>query len=161
MRALGQAVDALKEAQKPKEERETVKVEEGTLSTRLRVHEARGAAIDSIRQTASVLEAVSQTFEEDGFTQRLLKTYDKHRQQVESAVERALQGWTMRRLTAEDGAALRLGATELIYFTDVPPKVIINEYVELAKRYGADDAEKFVNGVLDRVMREHPREETK
>ncbi len=49
---------------------------------------------------------------------------------------------------------LRLATCELLYMEEVPPKVAINEAVEVAKRYGAEDTASFVNGILDRIMRE-------
>lgn len=160
--ALEAAIHALKEAQKSDSDRKVKKdkpVEEGTLTTRLQVHESRSAAIDSMRKTASLLEGANKLFDEDGFCQRLLKNFTRHRQHVESVLSRSLEGWSVKRLMAEDGAILRLGITELIYHPDVPPKVIINEYLEMAKRYGDDESVKLINGVLDRVLRDNPREE--
>ncbi|MCC7393157.1 N utilization substance protein B, partial [Candidatus Sumerlaeota bacterium] len=81
--------------------------------------------------------------------------------EVANAVEKCLEGWTLRRLISEDSAALRLGATELMYFADIPPKAIINEYIELAKVYGNDDSPGLINAVLDRILRNHPRPEKK
>ena len=55
-----------------------------------------------------------------------------------------------------DRSILRLGCYELIYCPDVPPKVVINEYIEIAKQYGSDvKTGKLVNGVLDRIAKEH------
>ena len=53
-----------------------------------------------------------------------------------------------------DRAILRLAAAEILFFDDVPPKVSINEAVEIAKKYGDDEAGKFVNGVLDSIFQE-------
>ena len=55
-----------------------------------------------------------------------------------------------------DRNVLRLGAFEII-FTETPPPVVINEAVELAKRYGSQASGKFVNGILDRILQDHPK----
>ena len=61
--------------------------------------------------------------------------------------------WDLRRMAAVDRAILRVGTAELLFSADVPHKVAIDEAVELAKLYGADDSARFVNGVLDAVYR--------
>ncbi|MDO4431049.1 MAG: transcription antitermination factor NusB [Lonepinella koalarum] len=58
---------------------------------------------------------------------------------------------TVEELTPIEKAILRLAAYELKYQLDVPYKVVINEAIELAKTFGADDAHKYINGVLDKV----------
>ncbi len=89
---------------------------------------------------------------QDEFSQRLLTTEEAHADEVLDAIERSLENWSLDRLTAVDRALLRLAATELLYFEDVPAKASINEYIELAKRYGDADSGKFLNGVLDRIL---------
>ncbi len=54
-------------------------------------------------------------------------------------------------MTVVDRNLLRLAAFELLYLPKIPPKVVINEAVELAKRYGSDDSGAFVNGILDQI----------
>lgn len=134
---------------------------EGTLSTRLPVQRARTAALESLKAAGNVLRDQGALFDEAGFCSRLLSTYDKNRNKVDSVLTRSLEGWTVRRLTAEDHANLSLGITELLFFTDVPPRVTINEYIELAKRYGDNDSPRLINGVLDRVAKDNPRESAK
>ncbi len=155
---LRKAIGALKEAQKPVSERKHKNVESGTLSTVLDVGATRRDAINSMRQHAQALETAHTLFDPEGFAIRLLETFDKNRQRIDNLVDRSLESWSLRRLIAEDAATLRLGATELLYFTDVPPRVIINEYIELAKRYGDSESPRLVNGILDRILRDHPRE---
>lgn len=65
--------------------------------------------------------------------------------------------WRLKRMAGEDRAMLRLGAAELWYFTDVPPRVVIDEWVELSKTYCGADSPRFINGVLDRAWH-HPPE---
>jgi N utilization substance protein B len=82
--------------------------------------------------------------------------FAKERPAVDAAVDKRLENWTIHRLAVADRALLRLGAYEILYCADTPPKVAINECIELAKRYGSDaKTAKLVNGVLDKIAREH------
>jgi transcription antitermination factor NusB len=59
--------------------------------------------------------------------------------------------WQLNRMAVIDRNVLRMGLYELKFNSDIPPKVAINEAVELAKKYGDHDSSKFVNGILDKV----------
>ena len=67
--------------------------------------------------------------------------------------------WELKRMAAIDRNILRLAVTELLFFGDVPFKVVIDEAVELAKRYGADESGRFVNGILDSIHKEQLSQE--
>ena len=64
-------------------------------------------------------------------------------------------GWKFERLALLDRNILRIGVFELLYFDDVPPEVALDEAVEMAKKYGTEQAKKFINGILDRIWKEH------
>ena len=64
-------------------------------------------------------------------------------------------GWKFERLALLDRNILRIGLYELLYFDDVPPEVALDEAVELAKKFGTEQARKFINGILDRIWKEH------
>ncbi len=82
--------------------------------------------------------------------------FAKERVAVDAAVDKRLENWTIHRLAVADRAILRLGAFEIIYCPDTPPKVTINEYIELAKKYGSEaKTPKLVNAVLDKIARDH------
>ena len=70
---------------------------------------------------------------------------------LDERIRAASQNWRLERMARIDRNALRLGAYELLTRTDVPRAVILDEAVELAKRFGSDESSKFVNGVLDRI----------
>ena len=70
---------------------------------------------------------------------------------TDARVQHASTNWRLERMARVDRNLLRLGAWELAHRTDVPRAVIIDEAVELAKRYGTQDSGAFVNGVLDRI----------
>jgi N utilization substance protein B len=71
---------------------------------------------------------------------------------LDGLISEIAEHWTLKRMTPTDRNILRLGSYELL-FTETPPKVAIDEAVELAKRYGTAQSSQFVNGILDRVLR--------
>lgn len=83
----------------------------------------------------------------------LVRLVDAHLVEVDRTLEGALDNWTLDRLSKIDRSILRIGATELLFRGDVPPKVAIQEAVRLAESYGGDESPRFVNGVLDAVFR--------
>lgn len=90
------------------------------------------------------------------FAGTLQTGFAKERTAVDAAVDKRLENWTIHRLAVADRAILRLGAYEIIYCADTPPKVTINEYIELAKKYGSEaKTPKLVNAVLDKIARDH------
>lgn len=72
-------------------------------------------------------------------------------EQIDTIISRASQNWRVERMSRVDRNVLRLGAFELLRRPEVPRAVIIDEAVELAKRFGTEDSSSFVNGVLDRI----------
>ena len=90
---------------------------------------------------------------------RLLDTLDDHLAEIDRRLAHALDNWRLERLSAIDRAILRLGAAELLYIADVPPKVAILEAVRLAEQYGGNESPRFVNGVLDALYKSIPGEE--
>lgn len=72
-------------------------------------------------------------------------------EKLDQLIRAASQNWRLERMARIDRNALRLGAYELITRTDVPRAVVLDEAVELAKRFGGEESSKFVNGVLDRI----------
>lgn len=80
----------------------------------------------------------------------------EQRTAIDGAIDARLDNWTVGRLAATDRAILRLGAYEILYRAETPPRVAINEAVELAKQFGSDGkTARLVNGVLDRLARDH------
>lgn len=74
-------------------------------------------------------------------------------QAVDGCIDRQLEHWDLERLSRVDLAILRMSVYCLLHQRDVPPSVVINEAVEIAKGYGTDDSYRFVNGVLDGVRK--------
>ena len=80
-----------------------------------------------------------------------------HLVEIDPLISRHADNWDMKRMAIIDRNILRLGVFELMYREDVPPKVCINEAVELAKRFGDEESSKFVNGILDTIHKLHGR----
>ncbi len=77
-----------------------------------------------------------------------------HRAELDAIIGSRTVGWRFDRLALLDRNILRLGVYELLYRDDVPAEVAMDEAVELAKRYGTEQAQSFINGILDRVWRD-------
>jgi N utilization substance protein B len=85
------------------------------------------------------------------YADALVRGVRRDAEQLDERIRAASQNWRLERMARIDRNALRLGAYELLTRTDVPRAVILDEAVELAKRFGSDESSKFVNGVLDRI----------
>ncbi|HEY0482818.1 MAG TPA: transcription antitermination factor NusB [Kofleriaceae bacterium] len=85
------------------------------------------------------------------FARELVAAASEHAVQIDALIGAASKNWRIDRMSRVDRNILRLGACELVAFGDVPVKVVINEAVELAKRFGTAESSAFVNGVLDRI----------
>jgi N utilization substance protein B len=85
------------------------------------------------------------------FARELVAGVRKNRAEVDARLEEIAANWSLKRMAATDRNVLRLGAYELLH-CDTPPRVAIDEAVELAKRFGSVQSPQFVNGILDKVM---------
>jgi transcription antitermination factor NusB len=103
---------------------------------------------------AEILLRKNPSEEAETYLRRLVDSVLANQQEIDAALRKHLSRWRLERLTVLDRAILRLAAAEILFYDDVPPKVSINEAVEVAKKYGDDDAGKFVNGVLDSIFQE-------
>ena len=85
------------------------------------------------------------------FALSLLDGVREHRAELDQVLAGKAENWSLERMAAVDRNILRLGAYEILY-AGTPGQVVINEAVELAKQFGAQQSAAFVNGILDRVM---------
>lgn len=88
------------------------------------------------------------------FARKLLSNIISNRREIDQILARHATNWSLRRMAAIDRNILRMGTYEVL-MTETPGRVVINEAIDLAKRYGDRNSGQFVNGVLDRVMH-HP-----
>jgi N utilization substance protein B len=85
------------------------------------------------------------------YLQRLLSGICADLASIDQSIEKYSEHWKLYRMTKIDRNILRIGVEELKSFRDIPPKVTLDECVELAKRFGTDDSSAFVNGLLDKA----------
>ena len=90
----------------------------------------------------------------EDFARKLFLRAADARTEADTLVERHLQNWELSRLALTDRLVLWIGVAEFLYFDDIPPKVTLNEAVEVARAFGSDNSAGFVNGVLDAVMKD-------
>lgn len=88
------------------------------------------------------------------FSTSLVKGTSEHLEEIDSLISMYAQNWQLKRMAVVDRNIIRMGCFELLHQEDIPPKVSINEAVELAKKYGDVESSKFVNGILDRINKE-------
>lgn len=93
------------------------------------------------------------------FTQELVQGVREHLATLDNLIASVAENWRLDRMAAIDRNILRLGAYEMLHRSDVPPKVAINEALELAKRYSTAQSSRFVNGILDRLQEAPPDSE--
>ena len=79
-------------------------------------------------------------------------------EEADELVTRYTKNWELSRIAVIDRLLLRLAICEMLCFEDIPPKVSINEAIEIAKRYSTDRSGKFINGILDAILSEFKRE---
>jgi len=94
--------------------------------------------------------------ENTDFVWQLAKGVSTHLSQIDKIIEKAAPEWPLEQITIVDRNVLRMGLYELLYSKkeEVPPKVAINEAIELAKTFGGESSGKFINGVLGTVYKE-------
>ena len=88
------------------------------------------------------------------YTRVLLSGIERERDAIDKLIKDASDNWRLDRITYVDINILRLGIYEMLYSADVPPKVAIDEAIEIGKKYGNEDSQDFINGVLDRVLKD-------
>lgn len=94
--------------------------------------------------------------EDTDFVWQLIRGVRDHLPQIDKIIEKAAPEWPLEQITIVDRNVLRIGLFELLYANkeEVPPKVAINEAIELAKTFGGESSGKFINGVLGTVYKE-------
>jgi N utilization substance protein B len=88
------------------------------------------------------------------FIEKLVAGIEAKQSKIDAVLQPIAPEWPIDQIARMDRIVLRIGAYELLYTDDIPPKVVINEAVELAKAFGGDNSSKFINGVLGTLLRE-------
>jgi transcription antitermination factor NusB len=91
------------------------------------------------------------------FAARLARGTIENLKSIDAVIVSYTQNWQLERMAAIDRNIMRMACYELLYLDDIPPKVSINEAVDLAKKYGDTESGKFVNGILDKINKTEKR----
>ena len=109
---------------------------------------------DATRALTQFQEHFSPNGDVDEFLKRLVLGVLEHCQELDRLIEQYLENWRLDRINWIDRNILRMALFELLYCEEIPPKVTINEAIDLGKRYGSEDSGSFINGILDRIQNE-------
>lgn len=93
----------------------------------------------------------TQEKEASDFFHLLVDGVGEHRETIDAVIERFSSNWKISRMTCVDRNVLRIATFELLYCADIPPKVSINEAIDVAKRFGTEESGAFINGILDSI----------
>ncbi len=92
--------------------------------------------------------------ENDPFFEEIVRGVLKHCQEIDELIEQYSENWRLDRIAPIDHTILRIALFELLYCKEIPPKVALNEAVDLGKQYGSENSSRFINGILDRIFSE-------
>ena len=92
--------------------------------------------------------------EEDEFAQQIVVGVLEHYNHIDELIEKFLEHWRLDRISIIDRNILRMAIFELLFREDIPPRVTLNEAIDLGKRFGSEDSSAFINGVLDHIQKE-------
>jgi len=117
-------------------------------------HESEGDAVDIDQILERNMERYASMIDDKQFVRDLVKGVIKHQPELDAKIQPIAPDWPIDQIARIDRNVLRIGLYELLFVADiVPPKVAINEAVELAKAFGSDNSSKFINGVLGTAYR--------
>ncbi len=113
-----------------------------------------GQKADPMALLQANLKEFAPDFSDQGFSEVLIQGVLDHQKDIDATITKYAPEWPMEQITIVDRNVLRIGVFELTYSPDVPPKVAINEAIEVAKGFGGESSGKFVNGVLGAIYRD-------
>ena len=90
---------------------------------------------------------------DEEFALLLLRGILQKEEELKTSIQEHAPGWSMERMDPVSRSVLYIGSYELLYGDDAPPAVVMNECIEIAKEYGTDESGKFVNGVLNAMVK--------
>ena len=90
----------------------------------------------------------------ENFMKELVVSLINKREEIDEIIQKYSDHWVLDRMTVIDRNILRIGTCELLLNFSTPPKVVINEAIDIAKKYGNEDSPEFINGILDKVYNE-------
>ena len=100
------------------------------------------------------LERNSSQEDVESFMKELVVSLIDKMEEIDEIIQKFSDHWVLDRMTVIDRNILRMGTCELLFNFSTPPKVVINEAIDIAKKYGNEDSPEFINGILDKVYNE-------
>jgi N utilization substance protein B len=92
------------------------------------------------------------------FTRDIVASTQEHIAEIDEAIKKAAEHWSIARMAVIDRNILRAAAYELLYRKEIPPSVVMNEALEIAKKYSTEESAPFINGILDKIARSGDKE---
>jgi N utilization substance protein B len=89
------------------------------------------------------------------FSNNIVEGVIKNLSMIDSKISQSAQNWSIDRMAVVDRNILRMAVFELLFVKDIPVKVTINEAIEIAKRFAGEDSSSFINGILDRILKDN------
>lgn len=117
----------------------------------VQAYEALQSVIEEVMADNEVSDKTSDETTNE-FARKLLLGVVEHQAAIDDLLTKFLTGWQVDRLSRVDRQILRLACFEMVFANDAPPKVAVNEAIELAKHFGTEESGKFVNGVLAKLL---------
>jgi N utilization substance protein B len=87
------------------------------------------------------------------FSKALVIGTTKNIEKIDEIIKKTTEHWSIERMAIVDRSILRTAVYELLYRSDIPPTVIINEAIEISKKYSTEDSASFINGILDKIQK--------
>ncbi|MBI5475236.1 MAG: transcription antitermination factor NusB [Ignavibacteriales bacterium] len=100
----------------------------------------------------NIFGEIKKSHDDFDFAKRLINEVVRHNDEIEKIIINKVAHWEFDRIAYIDKILLRMGICELLYFPEIPPKVTINESIEIAKNFSTDQSGKFINGILDALL---------
>lgn len=120
--------------------------------------EAGDSSFDLLEVLERNIARYHDTIDDVAFIKALVEGTSKQLVKLDKMLQPLAPEWPLDQIARMDRTILRIGAYELLHSEEVPPKVVINEAVELAKAFGGDNSSKFINGVLGTLLRQEGKE---
>ena len=90
---------------------------------------------------------------QDNYLKEVFDSFLLNRDNIDDIIQKSSTSWDIKRIAKVDLSILRVAITEILYLSDIPDKVSINEAIDLAKKYGDENSYKFVNGLLGKIVK--------
>ena len=110
---------------------------------------------DDRKQVDKILAEQDAEKEPREFARELVYGTLDHQDEIDEMISEVTQNWAISRMAVIDRNVLRIAAHELLHREDIPPKVSINEAIEIGKRFSTSNSGAFINGILDKIMNHH------